>query len=105
MKKFDMVLFALALVVLVVVLVVRPFEQKGTEYPKVFTVVEVHADRVVLEDFMGEAWEIDNDGTWFTGDVAAAIMNDMGTEDITDDQIIAIQCDGWRDDWDRRQER
>lgn len=105
MKKFDMVLFVLAMVALVVILVVRPFEQKGTEYPKVFTVVEVHADRVVLVDFLGEEWQIDNEDDWFTGDVAAAIMNDMGTEDITDDQIVAIQCDGWRNDWDRRQER
>jgi hypothetical protein len=66
-------------------------------YPMSGIVTEVNRqeDRVVVTDSIGNEWEFDGAEDWHTGDIAAMIMEDNGTEEIYDDEIIDIQYDGW----------
>lgn len=66
-------------------------------YPMSGIVTEVNRqeDRVVVTDSTGNEWEFDGAEDWRTGDIAAMIMEDNGTEEIYDDEIIDVQYDGW----------
>ncbi len=66
-------------------------------YPMSGIVTEVNRqeDHVVVTDSTGNEWELDGAEDWHTGDIAAMIMEDNGTEEIYDDKIIDIQYDGW----------
>lgn len=66
-------------------------------YPMSGIVTEVNRqeDRVVVTDSIGNEWEFDGAENWHTGDIAAMIMEDNGTEEIYDDEIIDVQYDGW----------
>lgn len=66
-------------------------------YPMSGIVTEVNRqeDRVVVTDSIGNEWEFDGAEDWHTGDIAAMIMEDNGTEEIYDDEIIDVQYDGW----------
>lgn len=66
-------------------------------YPMSGIVTEINRqeDRVIVTDNIGNEWEFDGAEDWHTGDIAAMIMEDNGTEEIYDDEIIDIQYDGW----------
>lgn len=72
-------------------------EMMSHVYPMSGIVTEVNRqeDRVVVTDSTGNEWEFDGAEDWHTGDIAAMIMEDNGTEEVYDDEIIDIQYDGW----------
>lgn len=65
-------------------------------YPMSGIVTEVNhqENRVIVTDSTGNEWEFDGAEDWRTGDIAAMIMEDNGTEEIYDDEIIDVQYDG-----------
>lgn len=67
------------------------------EYPETFVVVAVDPehDFITLQDFSGYTWTWNSCEDWQVGDIASAIMNSNGTEDITDDQIIMLKYSGY----------
>ena len=73
----------------------------GKEYAQMTVVVEVNreADEVVCKDFNGMLWVFTGCEDWAEGDIAAMIMNDMGTELIFDDEIVSVKYDGWIEGW------
>lgn len=72
-------------------------EMMSHVYPMSGIVTEVNRqeNRVVVTDSAGNEWEFNGADDWHTGDIAAMIMEDNGTEEIYDDEIIDIQYDGW----------
>ena len=71
----------------------------GKEYPQTFIVSDIDrdADIMYLETFSGMVYTWEGVEDWQVKDVAAAIMNDNGTEDITDDDIKQLEYTGWID--------
>lgn len=67
------------------------------DYPKTMIVTEVNeeSDTVILIDNEGFEWEIYGVEDWEIGDIGSCIMNDNGTEDITDDEIVDIRYGGY----------
>ena len=74
-------------------------------YPQTFAVVEIDAenDLVVCVDTIGNEWAFDGAEDWQRGDLVSAIMSDMGTESIYDDEFISVKYAGFAHDifgWD-----
>ncbi len=70
------------------------------EYPTVFFVdaLNHNADVITFTDMDGEQWLWQGIDDWNVGDMAAAIMDDNDTPDITDDEINKINkidTEGW----------
>lgn len=72
-------------------------EMMSHVYPMSGIVTEINRqeDRVIVTDSTGNKWEFNGAEDWHTGDIAAMIMEDNGTEEIYDDEIIDVQYDGW----------
>lgn len=70
---------------------------KGTDYPQTFEVTEINnaEDYMVLETSTGYMYEWEGVEDYMVGDIVSAIMNDNGTADITDDDIICIKYSGF----------
>ena len=62
----------------------------GNEYALTTQVVQVdyENDVVVCQDFNGNLWEFSGCEDWMYGDIASLVMNDMGTPEIYDDEIV-----------------
>ena len=72
-------------------------KDKPQDYPTCGVVVEVNYknDLVVVEDFNGNLWEFEGCEDWLEGDIASMIMNDCGTPEIYDDEIITVRYSGY----------
>lgn len=70
-------------------------------YPQMFVVdlVQREQNKVFLLDFNGDIWVIFGTEDWQAGDIAAAIMNDMNTPTIEDDEILDLRYTGYFEDW------
>ena len=68
-----------------------------TEYPETFIVVAVDQDHdfITLQDFNGFTWNWNGCEDWMVGDIASAIMNSKGTEEIFDDEIMELKYSGY----------
>lgn len=72
-----------------------------TLYPKTFVVtgIAVLDDgtyELYLADATGHEYVYDTeDGDWFVGDVASALMCDMGTDVIIDDVLLKLHYSGY----------
>jgi len=70
------------------------------EYPQSMVVVQIDeaTDTVTCEDATGNLWQFKDVEDWCIDDVAAMIMNDNGTAEISDDEIISVRYCGSRSD-------
>ena len=60
--------------------------------------VDTATDTVTCEDATGNLWQFKGVEDWCIDDVAAMIMNDKGTAEISDDEIISVRYCGSRSD-------
>ena len=69
----------------------------GAEYAKaaIVTSVDRAADAVTFEDCNGNLWEWEGVEDWAVGDGAALLMNNHGTKNIYDDEIISAKYENW----------
>ena len=67
---------------------------QGVIYPQTFAVTKVNADTFELTTYSGHVWEEPNPEDWMEGDIAAAIMFNNFTPDITDDPILVLRYTG-----------
>ena len=81
MKKF---------LALVLILVSLTSFALANVYPAVGVVLDVDhtLDFVAFENLVGEVWVRFGAEDWFIGDVAALLMDDAGTPEISDDKIV-----------------
>jgi len=66
------------------------------EYPQSMIVVQIDeaTDTVTCEDATGNLWQFKGVEDWCVDDIAAMIMNDNGTAEISDDEIISVRYCG-----------
>ena len=71
----------------------------GNEYALTTQVVQVdyENDVVVCQDFNGNLWKFKGCEDWLYGDIASMVMNDKGTPEKYDDEIISVRYGGWFD--------
>ena len=69
------------------------------EYPETFIVTEVNSTEnyITLETFSGNVFIWHNSEDWMIGDIASAIMDSNGTEEVEDDEIIKLMYSGYID--------
>lgn len=72
-------------------------EKESELYPTTGIVTEVDTlnDTVTFTDFNGFEWSFKGIEDYCTGDRVAAIMDDKGTENIFDDEIVKVRYCGW----------
>jgi len=65
-------------------------------YPMSGIVTEVNreADFITVETQNGHMWEFYGAEDWCVGDIAALLMDDMGTLEVIDDMIISVRYCG-----------
>lgn len=65
-------------------------------YPHAAVVVEVDdvGDRVYVSDYNGEVWMFYGSEDWLVGDIAAMVIDNMGTPEIAGDRIISVRYCG-----------
>ncbi len=70
--------------------------QTHTQYPRAghVTALDRDADVVTWTDAAGLDWSFYGVEDWMIGDTVAAIMDDMGTQCVTDDEIVAVRFAG-----------
>ena len=59
--------------------------------------VDYENDVVVCQDFNGDLWEFEGCEDWLYGDIASMVMNDKGTPEKYDDEIVSVRYGGWLD--------
>lgn len=59
------------------------------------TSVNENTDEVECEDFNGNVWVFKGVSDWCEGDIASLIMDNKGTKDIYDDEIVNARCSGY----------
>lgn len=66
----------------------------GEDYPNTAIVTNLDGDLVLCEDCDGNIWSFTSDEEWNEGDFVSLIMNDLGTEENTDDEIVNVAHSG-----------
>jgi len=56
-------------------------------------------DVVWCEDYNGNLWEFYGCEDWCINDIACLLMNDNGTENIYDDEVMSIRYQGTFEGW------
>ena len=67
---------------------------KSTLYPETGKVVEICNDVVTVETSTGNLFAFYGAEDWSIGDCVSMIMDSCGTENITDDIILAVKYSG-----------
>lgn len=65
-------------------------------YPLTAFVTEINANEnlISVTDNNGQVWQFDDSSDWRNGDICSMIMNDNGTENIFDDEVVAVRNAG-----------
>lgn len=65
-------------------------------YPLVAFVTEINTNEnlISVTDSSGQIWQFSDSSNWRNGDVCSMIMNDNGTENIFDDEIVVVRNEG-----------
>lgn len=71
-------------------------QTKGALYPTCGIVTETDdtTDTVTFTEPNGNRWSFEGVEDWCEGDKIAVIMDDNGTEDIYDDEIVSVRYKG-----------
>lgn len=66
-------------------------------YAKTCMVTEINpeTDIVTTEDCNGNTWEFYGTEDWLPGDICSMVMDDKGTENIYDDEIVNVRYSGY----------
>lgn len=69
---------------------------KHEQYPKagIVTAIDRDADTVTFTDGAGLDWSFYGVEDYMVGDYVAAIMDDNGTENVLDDEIVTVRYAG-----------
>lgn len=93
-----LILIGLALIILtgMIHMTCAPTETETELYANCGTVTAIDRenDSVTFTDSTGHAWMFSGAEDWMVGDTVAAIMNDNGTANVTDDIIVSVRYCG-----------
>ena len=69
-------------------------ENYGSLYMSESTVIDVSSDNVVtVETVDNEIFSFKGNGTWLVNDEVILLLDNQGTENVTDDTIVNTHCD------------
>lgn len=99
-KKYGYLVFSLIFTIMIALglrLIFIPSQADAENYPLCGIVIEVnyYSNTVSVKDFNGNIWVFYGAEDWMVNDIAAMIMDDMGTESIYDDEIKIVHYCGW----------
>ena len=99
MYKLVALLTSLIALLTAIVGLFVPDEKEKSTYALTTQVVQVdyENDVVVCQDFNGDLWEFSGCEDWLYGDIASMVMNDKGTPEKYDDEIVSVRYGGWLD--------
>ena len=65
-------------------------------YPLTASVTEINTNEnlILVTDNNGQIWQFSDLSNWKKGDICSMIMNDNGTENIFDDEIVVVRNEG-----------
>ena len=97
MNKMLITLLIAALFFTMCLIVGAQAEGQNGLYPTAGIVrnVDHFADVIYIVTFDGQEWAYEGAEDWAVGDIIAMLMDDMGTELIYDDEIVAVNYLGW----------
>lgn len=93
MKKFF---------VIITLFVLLTVSASAEIYPQTFVVGDIDkpTNAIAFIDYNCNIWTWEGIEDWMIGDIAAAIMDDNGTETIYDDMIITLRYAGYTEGWE-----
>lgn len=85
----------------VVLLSIFPKVKKKNIYgmTAVVTNVSQATNTVTIEDFNGNLWQFKGIEDWTIDDIASCVMDNKGTIEIKDDEIISVHYSGYWKGW------
>lgn len=85
------------LVTLLLSAIISAPKESGNLYPETAVVREVDyaTDTVTVECGNGNLFSFYGTDDWEEGDICSMLMNDKGTENITDDEILSMKYSGY----------
>ena len=89
MKKLLILILAIAIIACIC-----SCGKSSTLYPETGKVVEICNDVVTVETSTGNLFAFYGAEDWSIGDCVSMIMDSCGTENITDDIILAVKYSG-----------
>lgn len=103
-KTFQTIIITIMIVSLGIIATLGVINLKGTQKIKNFysmttEVIQVSRanDTVTVKDFNGNLWQFKGSEDWYAGEICSCIMDNKGTPEIKDDEIIKVHYDGWAD--------
>ena len=83
--------------IIVVVLILFTATASAAVYPRTFKVYDLDYtnDVVTLISFNDDLYTFYGCEDWHINDCASAIMDDMGTSEIDDDEIVMVYYNAW----------
>ena len=99
MKKAIILGVSVGIIILLLMLI--PTEKSNNLYGLTTVVVDVSKanDRVTCQDFNGNLWQFEGVEDWFVNDIATFVMDDKGTKEIKDDEIVDVRYGGYFEGW------
>ena len=87
----------LVAIALILILILTTAAASADLYPETAKVVEVNYDEdtVTVETFMGFLFVFEGCEDWCEGDCVSMIMEDKGTMEVEDDEILMAQYSAW----------
>lgn len=85
-----------------IIILSAPINVKASElYPETFVIDQIDrsSDIVTGRTTSGHLYSFYGVEDWMVGDIAAAIMDDNGTENIRDDKVIKVRYIGYTDEF------
>ena len=68
----------------------------GAFHPATMEITNISGDVVTMETATGHVYQMDGAEDYETGDLVSVLMYNNGTEEITDDIILAARFSGFR---------
>ena len=104
MKKSDIILQVIFIAVIMFVFIMFAYkvnrshkEEESHKYAMSTIVVDISdaTDTVTIRDFNGNLWQFKGVEDWALDDICACVMDDNGTAEIKDDEIISVRYSGY----------
>ncbi len=94
-KKVKKILLVYVIGIAILVLQCVVFPDRTYTLNTIVVDVNYDADIVSCVDECGNEWQFDGCEDWLVNDVCILTMNDKGTAEIEDDEILEVKYNGW----------
>ena len=93
------IIFIVCIISIITLIVFKVNKKENYPMTGIVTEVDRKNDIVTIEDFNGNIWEFEGCEDWEENDICSCIMNNKGTENIKDDEIVKVKYSGYFEGW------